>query len=154
MKSIKPLIKDELYKLIYFTICLLIDYLIIDWQIKIHLGWFFINIIFFIGVYLKSKNINATKLLFLIYTVFLANYMNINGVTISLPSVVLTILVLCLYVFSPHKIKSLLLIKTILILFLFTLMLFFIYTTSLAYTCIILLSCLNFMFFIDKVHTS
>lgn len=78
MKSADEQMKNSINICLYFTLCFIINYFVMRWNIQINFILYILNILFFVGIYIKYKYINALKAIFIILMIILGNYGAMN----------------------------------------------------------------------------
>ena len=148
IKSIKFQIKGELNTFLYFVTCFIINYSVIQWNIQINLVLYLINILFFIGIYIKYKNINALKAIFIIAMVIMGDFAVLNKLHLSFTSIFITLIFLIFFISIYYKLKKFLIkslpIFILSILYVILLILLFIYKNNTLYLLTLFFSSFNF----------
>ncbi len=159
MKLIDKQIKSNVNTCLYFTLCFIINYFVMRWNIQINFILYILNILFFIGIYIKYKYINALKAIFIILMIILGSYAAINELKPSFVSMFITLITFLIIMMIYNNIKPLLKNEIIIlgILFIILLLLLFTYTNSCLYLLTLLFSCFYYSLLlnkIDAVHTN
>lgn len=153
MKLADGRMKSSLNTCLYFTLCFIINYFVIRWNIQINFLLYIFNILFFVGIYIKYKYINALKAIFIIFMLILGNYAIMNQLKLSFASMFATLILFLIIRMIYTNMKVLLKNETIIlgIPYAFLIILLFVYTNNTLYLLTLLFSSFYYSIWLNKI---
>lgn len=156
MKSADEQMKNSINICLYFTLCFIINYFVMRWNIQINFILYILNILFFVGIYIKYKYINALKAIFIILMIILGNYGAMNQLKLSFSTMVVTLIVFLIIRMVYTNIKASFKNEIIIlgIPYAFLLVFLFIYTNNALYLLTLLFSCFYYSIWLNKITSN
>lgn len=156
MKSADEQMKNSINICLYFTLCFIINYFVMRWNIQINFILYILNILFFVGIYIKYKYINALKAIFIILMIILGNYGAMNQLKLSFSTMLVTLIVFLIIRMVYTNIKASFKNEIIIlgIPYAFLLVFLFIYTNNALYLLTLLLSCFYYSIWLNKITSN
>lgn len=156
MKSADEQMKNSINICLYFTLCFIINYFVMRWNIQINFILYILNILFFVGIYIKYKYINALKAIFIILMIILGNYGAMNQLKLSFSTMLVTLIVFLIIRMVYTNIKASFKNEKIIlgIPYAFLLVFLFIYTNNALYLLTLLFSCFYYSIGLNKITSN
>ncbi len=156
MKSADEQMKNSINICLYFTLCFIINYFVMRWNIQINFILYILNILFFVGIYIKYKYINALKAIFIILMIILGNYGAMNQLKLSFSTMLVTLIVFLIIRMVYTNIKASFKNEIIIlgIPYAFLLVFLFIYTNNALYLLTLLFSCFYYSIWLNKITSN
>ena len=156
MKSADEQLKNSINTCLYFTLCFIINYFVMRWNIQINFILYILNILFFVGIYIKYKYINALKAIFIILMIILGNYGAMNQLKLSFSTMLVTLIVFLIIRMVYTNIKASFKNEIIIlgIPYAFLLVFLFIYTNNALYLLTLLFSCFYYSIWLNKITSN